>query len=332
MQKTLGKYLLSGASGMLGTAVRREFTRREIETLTLARRQKSKANATFPKKSTPSERPGLRSVAVALSGEVAWNPAARPAVPHPELIEGLTAAIHLSGANLAERRWTPRYKQEIISSRVDSTHAVATALAGLRQRPSTLLVASAVGIYGNRGDEMLDESTAPGAGFLAGLCREWEEAAQPAIDAGIRVIHLRFGVVIGSRSNPGMLGRVYRVFRLGLGGRIGSGKQWMSWISLTDLVEAIFFLLEKPTISGAVNLTAPNPVTNEQFTHALAHQLHRPAMFPVPAAALRLAFGEMADEALLSSTRAFPSRLKTAGFEFAHPTIDEALSAGFRRL
>jgi uncharacterized protein len=324
-----GKYLLSGSSGMLGAAIRRELTRRELECLMLMRSSRKGNRSSAP---GVAARAGFRSVAVSLSGEVPWNPLAKPAVQHPELLEGLAGAIHLSGSNLAAKRWTPGYKREIISSRVDSTRALAVTLAALKQKPPVLLVASAVGIYGNRGDEMLDESSAPGTGFLAGLCREWEEAAQPAVEAGIRVVHLRFGVVVGTRSNPGMLARVFRIFEAGLGGRIGSGKQWMSWISLTDLVDAVFFLLEHPAISGSVNVTAPNPVTNEQFTRTLAHELHRPAVFPVPAAALRLAFGEMADEALLASTRAYPSRLTAAGFEFSHPAIDEALNAGLRRL
>ena len=331
MQKASGRYLLSGASGMLGTAIRREFTRRELEVLTLVRpgRQLQRGQSVRP---SASDRPALRSVAVALSGEVPWNPTAAQAVPHPELLECTDAAIHLSGANLADHRWTAEYKNKIVSSRVESTRALASTLAGLRQRPSTMLVASAVGIYGNRGDEMLDDSSAPGSGFLADLCRQWEAAAQPAVDAGIRVVHLRFGVVIGNRSNPGSLARVYRIFGLGLGGRLGSGRQWMSWIGLSDLAAAVFFLLQKTEISGAVNVTAPNPVTNAQFTVALAREMHRPAFLPVPAAALRLAFGEMSDEALLASTRAYPSRLTAAGFQFEHPTIDLALSAGLRRL
>jgi hypothetical protein len=200
-------------------------------------------------------------------------------------------------------------------------------------------VASAVGIYGNRPNEFLDESSAPGSGFLADLCRQWEAAAQPAVDAGIRVVHLRFGVVLappeqaGERAgsnrgtNSGALARMLPIFRLGLGGPLGSGMQWMSWITLTDVLAAILFILDTPTLAGPVNLTAPNPVTNADFTRALARQIHRPAALPVPALALRLALGEMADDALLSSARAYPARLITAGFHFAHSTLDHALAS-----
>jgi uncharacterized protein (TIGR01777 family) len=187
-----------------------------------------------------------------------------------------------------------------------------------------MLVASAIGIYGNRGDELLDESSAPGSGFMAELCEQWEAAAQPARDAGIRVVHLRFGVVLGP---GGALTRVTPIFRLGLGGPLGSGRQWMSWISLSDAVAAILFALDTPTLTGPVNLTAPNPVTNAEFTRALARRLHRPAIFPVPAFALRIALGQMADEALLASARVLPARLTQAGFQFQHPTVEDALAA-----
>ncbi|MGB7549276.1 MAG: TIGR01777 family oxidoreductase, partial [Terracidiphilus sp.] len=207
----------------------------------------------------------------------------------------------------------------------DSTRALTTLLAGLRRPPRALLVASAVGIYGDRGNELLDESSAPGTGFLADLCRQWEAAAEPAVEAGIRVVHLRFGVVLGPGS--GALAQMLPLFRLGLGGALGSGRQWMSWISLADAIAAILFALETPALAGPVNLTAPHPVTNAEFTRALARQLRRPAFLPAPAFALRLALGQMADEALLASTRAVPGRLMEAGFRFAHPTVSEALAA-----
>lgn len=334
MEPGTGKYLLSGASGMLGTALRNALPARQMQCLQLARsttiprsREIQSAGANLP--AVPSN--AFQFVAVSISGEIPWNPAASPSVAHPELLEGLTAAIHLSGANLAAHRWTPAYKREIVSSRVDSTRALAVTLAGLRHPPATLLVASATGIYGNRGDELLDESSVPGSGFLADLCRQWEAAAQPAVDAGIRVVHLRFGVVLGPGSAPGALARLLPIFRFGLGGRLGSGQQWMSWIGLADLVSAVFVILADKSISGPVNLTAPNPVTNAQFTHALAHQLHRPAILPVPAPLLRFAVGEMADEALLSGARAFPSKLSAAGFQFAHPTIALALAAALAK-
>jgi len=265
----------------------------------------------------------------ASSAELQWNPAAAPTIADPVPLENLTAAIHLSGSNVAAHRWTPAYKREMAESRVQSTRALATALAGLRNPPEVLLVASATGIYGNRGDELLNEDSAPGTGFLADLCRQWEAAAQPAVDAGIRVVHLRFGVVLGpaSKTHPGALDKMIPIFRLGLGGPLGNGRQWMSWISLQDTASAILFALETRSLTGSVNVTAPNPVTNRELTRTLARQLHRPAFFPAPAFALRLALGEMADEALLSSARALPAKLNAAGFQFTHPTIDLAIAA-----
>jgi uncharacterized protein (TIGR01777 family) len=265
----------------------------------------------------------------ASSAELQWNPAAAPTIADPVPLENLTAAIHLSGSNVAAHRWTAAYKREMAESRVQSTRALATALAGLRNPPEVLLVASATGIYGNRGDELLNEDSAPGTGFLADLCRQWEAAAQPAVDAGIRVVHLRFGVVLGpaSKTHPGALDKMIPIFRLGLGGPLGNGRQWMSWISLQDTASAILFALETRSLTGSVNVTAPNPVTNRELTRTLARQLHRPAFFPAPAFALRLALGEMADEALLSSARALPAKLNAAGFQFTHPTIDLAIAA-----
>ncbi len=261
----------------------------------------------------------------AAQGQLPWNPAATRAVADPGALEGCAAAIHLSGANVAGQRWTAAYRREMMASRVDSTRALATLLAGLRTPPQALLVASAVGYYGDRGDELLDETSLPGKGFFADLCRQWEAAAQPAVEAGIRVVHLRFGVVLGP--GPGALARMLPIFRLGLGGRLGSGRQWMSWISVEDAMRALLFVLETPSLAGPVNLTAPSPVTNADFTRLLARQLRRPAFLPAPAFALRLALGQMADEALLASTRAVPSRLLVEGFRFAHPTVDKALAA-----
>jgi uncharacterized protein (TIGR01777 family) len=247
-------------------------------------------------------------------------------MPRAESLEGLEAAIHLSGANVGARRWTPGFKAEIVRSRVNSTRAIATTLAGLHYPPRTLLVASATGIYGNRGDELLDETSPLGTGFLADTCKQWEAAAQPAIDAGIRVIHLRLGVILSN--NPGSaLGRLLPVFRFCLGAQLGNGSQYMSWISLPDAISAIFFLLENPAIRGPVNLTAPNPVTNTDFTRTLGNQLHRPALLTVPAFALRLGLGQMADEVLLSGARAYPAKLVGNGFHFAHASLIYALPA-----
>jgi uncharacterized protein (TIGR01777 family) len=301
MSRESATFLVSGASGMLGSALRRALAARGVPVLQLVRH--------------PPDSPT----------QLQWNPAATPAIISPEALEGFTAAVHFSGANLAAHRWTVPYKREMILSRVQSTHALATALAGLSSPPQVLLTASAIGFYGSRGDELLDEASAPGAGFLADLCQEWEAAAQPAAQAGIRLVYLRFGVVLGP--GPGALARLLPLFRLGLGGPLGSGQQWMSWISLADAIAAILFAAQTPTLAGPVNVTAPAPVTNAEFTRFLAAAVHRPAFFTAPAAALHLALGPIADEALLVSVRAFPSRLTSAGFRFTHPTVDQALAA-----
>ena len=298
-------FLLSGASGTLGAAIKGALAARNLSALQLVR-------------SAPSAPDQLQ-----------WDPASSSPIPHSESLEGLTAAIHLSGANLAAHRWTPEFKREIAESRITSTHALATGLAGLRNPPRTLLVASATGIYGNRGDELIDETSPLGTGFLADLCRQWEAAAQPALDAGIRVLFLRFGVVISSDPR-GALARLLPIFRFCLGGRLGSGHQYMSWISMPDALAAIFFLLDSLKISGPINITAPNPITNDQFTRTLAAQLHRPAFLSLPAFALRLAFGEMADEVLLSSARAYPAKLAASGFQFSHASLLHALPAVLR--
>jgi len=296
-----GRVILSGASGMLGTALRDRFALRYTPTLQLVRR------------------------ITAGSDQLQWDPTKSLPVSTSARLEGCAAAIHLSGANLADRRWTASYRREMWASRVDSTRALATALAALRRPPASLLVASAIGFYGNRDDELLTEVSGPGSGFLADLCREWEAAAEPAIKAGMRVVCLRTGVVLGR--GHGALERMLPVFRMGLGGKLGNGRQWMSWISLTDAINGILFAMETPSISGPLNLTAPKPVTNGEFTRALGRMLHRPAFFSVPAFALRLALGPIADEALLASARASPAKMQAAGFPFAHPTIEEALSA-----
>jgi uncharacterized protein len=293
--------LMSGASGMLGSAVRKALTAQGMAVRQLVR--------------GPARG----------EGQIPWNPAAQPAVADPAALEDCTAAIHLSGSSVAGGRWTAAYRRELISSRVDTTHALATALSELQQKPQVLVVASAVGLYGDRGDELLDESSPAGTGFLADLCRTWEAAAQPAADSGIRVVHARFGVVLGR--DAGALKKMLPLFRTGLGGNLGDGRQWMSWVSLQDAVAALLFAVATPALTGAINVTAPNPVTNAAFTRALARQLQRPAVLSAPAFALRLVFGQMADEALLASQRAMPSRLICAGFQFTHSTVDEALAA-----
>ncbi len=295
------RVVLSGASGSLGGALRRALAVRGVPVLQLVRG------------------------AVTRPDQVAWSPGAIPTMVDTAPLEDAWAAIHLSGANVAAHRWTAAYRREMAQSRVGTTRALATLLAGLHRPPQVLLAASAIGFYGNRGNEILDESSPVGSGFLAELCQQWEAAAQPAIQAGIRVVHLRLGVVLGPGS--GALAKMLPAFRWGMGGRLGSGQQWMSWIGLEDVVRAALFALETPSLAGPVNLTAPIPVTNAEFTRVLARQLRRPAVFPAPAFALRLALGQMADEALLASARALPRKLAAAGFRFSYPAVNEALAA-----
>jgi len=289
---------------MLGAALRWELTARKIPTVQLVRR------------------------AIPAEGQLRWNPGSDRPFENPEALEGATSAIHLSGASVAAHRWTDSYKEEVTSSRVDSTRRLATVLAALRRPPQVFLVASAIGIYGDRGGDVLDESSPTGNGFLAEVCRQWEAAAQPAVQAGIRVVHLRFGVVLGP--GHGALQQMLPPFRVGLGARLGSGEQWMSWVSLADAVAAILFAMDCAELSGPLNVTAPNPVTNAEFTRALGRQLHRPAFLTVPAFAVRLLFGQMADEALLASARVEPAKLTAAGFQFSLPEIDEALKAALK--
>jgi uncharacterized protein len=299
--KVCGPVVLSGASGMLGTALQRSLTAGKTQTIQLIRRNP------------------------AAQGHVRWDPTSDQPIADPSRLEGIAAAIHLSGASVAGHRWTPAYRREMTASRVDSTRRLATALARLSRPPASLLVASAIGIYGDRGDVVLDESSTPGSGFLADLCRQWEAAAEPAVQAGIRVVHLRFGVVLGR--GQGALQQMLPPFRVGLGARLGNGRQWMSWVSLEDAVNAVMFLLERQDLAGVVNVTGPNPVTNSEFTRALGHQLGKPAFLAVPAFAARLIFGQMADEALLASARVKPAKLIDAGFPFSTPEIDGALQA-----
>jgi uncharacterized protein len=292
--------LLTGSSGFIGNSLIRTLRQNRISTLRLHRNLSTSDDGAF------------------------WNPYAAKPVHHPEALEGITAAVHLSGANLAAR-WTPSYKRKVLESRVTPTHALATLLAGLRARPAVLVCASAIGIYGGRGDEILTEASASGSGFLADVCVAWENATQPATDAGIRVVHLRLGVVLSPAG--GALARMLPVFRAGFGGRLGSGRQWLSWIALPDATRAIVFALKTPSLSGPVNVVAPNPVTNLEFSRALAKVLHRPALLPVPAFALNLTFGEMAKATILESERVMPDRLIAAGFDFEYPDLEAGLRA-----
>jgi len=258
-------------------------------------------------------------------GQVGWD--VNTGIADTQAIEGIDAAIHLAGESLTDR-WTAAKKRAILESRTAGTRALVQSLARLRQRPRLLICASAIGFYGNRGDEMLDEYSPAGSGFLSEVVRQWEQSAAAAENLGVRTVFARFGIVLSPRG--GALSKMLPIFRTGLAGPLGSGRQFMSWIALDDTVRALVFLLNEPTLRGAVNVTAPNPVRNREFAQTLGRVLRRPAILPVPAAALRLTMGEMADELLLSSTRVRPLRLQQTGFEFRWPTLEAALEKVLR--
>ncbi|MFP4056148.1 MAG: TIGR01777 family oxidoreductase [Candidatus Brocadiia bacterium] len=256
----------------------------------------------------------------ARQGEVRWDPAAG-AIDAAGL-ERHDAAVHLAGESILGR-WTAAKKARIRSSRVDGTRLLCQTLAGLEHPPGAVLVASATGYYGDRGSEVLTEESEAGRGFLAEVCRAWEAAAEPARRRGIRVVHLRFGVVLSARG--GALAAMLPPFRLGLGGAVGSGRQYLSWIALDDAVGAIRHALVRETLSGAVNVVSPHPVTNRELAKTLGRVLRRPAVLPLPAFVLRLVYGEMADATLLSGVRARPARLVETGYAFRHPRLEAAL-------
>jgi uncharacterized protein (TIGR01777 family) len=242
----------------------------------------------------------------------------------PESVSGFDAVIHLAGETIAER-WTKAKKQAIRESRVLGTRNIAEALAQTAKRPAVLIAASAIGYYGDRGDEVLTEESTGGEGFLAEVCREWEAASQAAAKAGIRTVMARLGIVLSP--SGGALGKMLTPFRLGLGGRVGSGGQWWSWVVLDDVIGAIEYVMNTNTLAGPVNLVSPSPVTNREFTRSLASALSRPALFPLPAFAARLALGQMADELLLASQRVEPAKLRASGYRFRHPELGNALAA-----
>ena len=237
-------------------------------------------------------------------------------------LEGLDAVVHLAGESIAGR-WTAKKKAEIHQSRVKGTRLLAKTLAKLESPPGVLICASAIGAYGSRGDEELDESSTRGDDWLSQLAAEWEASCEDARRANIRVVNLRIGLVLAAKG--GALGKMLTPFRLGVGGRVGSGKQWMSWVSIKDLVSAIRFAIDNDSLEGPVNCTAPNPATNTEFTKALGRVLKRPTVFPLPAFAVRALFGEMGESLLLGSQRVMPRSLQTAGFEFAYPDLEGCL-------
>ncbi|HEU4477037.1 MAG TPA: TIGR01777 family oxidoreductase [Pyrinomonadaceae bacterium] len=238
-------------------------------------------------------------------------------------IEGFDAVYHLAGESIASGRWNEEKKKKIRESRTKGTKLLADALANLAQPPKTLISASAIGYYGDRGDELLNETSPPGKDFLADVCVEWEKATDHAKEKGVRVVNTRFGIILDKEG--GALAKMLPPFRMGIGGRIGDGKQWMSWIALDDVIGALQFALTNDGLTGPVNFVAPNPVTNAKFTKALGRALSRPTFFPIPAFGVRLAFGEMADALLLSSQRVRPAKLADSNYQFAFTNLESAL-------
>jgi uncharacterized protein (TIGR01777 family) len=253
---------------------------------------------------------------------VAWNPATGELGGAGV---GPDAVVNLAGASIGDGRWTGERKAVLRSSRIESLRSLVNALGKMNVRPRVLVSASAIGIYGNRGDELLTEESKAGGNFLAELTREWEAEALKAEALGIRVVVARFGIILARHG--GALAKIMLPFKIGAGGKLGSGQQWMSWVMLDDVVGILRFAIENASLRGAVNVVAPQPVRNEEFTKVLAKALHRPALFPAPAFALRLALGEMADALLLSSQRVVPSRLQQLGFRFEHTELPTALAA-----
>jgi uncharacterized protein len=296
--------LLSGASGFIGSQLTKSFTRDGHRVVRLSR-QGSGPDA------------------------VAWDPDARTIDRDALARARPDAVVNLAGEPI-DQRWTEDRKRRIRDSRVNGTSMLAEAVAALVDKPHTLVSGSAMGYYGaHRGDELLDETSAPGADFLAQTAQAWERATEPAGAAGIRVVVSRTSLVLGR--DGGALQRLLVPFRMGVGGRVADGRQWMSWIALEDVVRALRFFIDTPAIAGPVNVTAPEPVRNEEFTHVLAKVLHRPALIPVPAAVLELMFGEMATNTIMASQRLSSKRLAGAGFEFRHPRLLEALRSELTR-
>lgn len=296
----MSRLLVSGASGPIGTALLPTLESSGAHIVRLRRRNAAR-NTTNDQEHIP------------------WDPA-QPV--SPDAVSGFDAVIHLAGESIVGR-WTPAKKAKIRDSRVLGTHNLAKALAQAKEKPEVFLSSSAVGYYGNRSDELLREESSSGAGFLPEVCREWEAATRPAAEAGIRTVQIRTGVVLSPKG--GALGKMLLPFKLGVGGRMGDGRQWMSWIDVDDMVGAIHHILKNDLLHGPVNLVAPKPVTNLEFTKTLASALSRPAIFPVPAFAARMAFGEMGEEVLLWSQRVEPAKLIMSGYPFRFRDLRKSL-------
>ncbi|MDQ1705353.1 MAG: uncharacterized protein QOF18_1719 [Frankiaceae bacterium] len=293
------KVVVTGSSGLIGSALVTNLRADGHDVLRLVRREPLAAD------------------------ERRWDPPTRHI--DEAALDGVDAVVHLAGVGVGDRRWTDAHKKAVLDSRVDGTATIAQAIATSTRKPAVLLSASAVGYYGATGEDAADEHAPSGEGFLADVVRQWEAATTPAQAAGVRVVRLRTGIVL-SRVG-GALGKVLPLFKLGLGGRLGNGRQWMSWIALPDQIAAMRFVLDRADIDGAVNVTSPEPVRNRDYTKAIARALHRPALAAVPPVALRAALGGFADEGVLVSQRVIPARLEAAGFAFTYDDIDAAMSA-----
>jgi uncharacterized protein len=293
------KIFITGASGLIGKALQKSFDHRGYTMLLATRSEPRKAN------------------------EISWSAEDGFREEDLERLEALDAVIHLAGESISGLRWTDEKKKAIRDSRVKGTHNIVNTLADLKQKPRVLIAGSAMGFYGDRGDEVVTESSRPGDNFLAEVCKEWEMESRRAEDSGIRTVLLRTGIVLSK--NGGALATMMTPFKLGVGGVIGSGKQWMSWVSLDDVVEIINFAIENRELRGAVNVASPNPVTNEEFTKTLGEVLYRPTILPLPEFAVNLVFGEMGDALLLNSTRLEPKRLQEAGYEFKFKNLKAAI-------
>jgi len=291
------KILVSGAHGLVGKALKKSLTKDGHEIIRLVRGESAYGKP-----------------------EVEWDP--ERGVLDANQIEGFDVVVHLAGESIASGRWTEEKKQKIVDSRVKGTTLLSQSLASLSRPPASFISASAIGYYGSRGDELLSEQSKPGNDFLAGVCVEWEKAAEPAIEKGIRTVKARFGIILDKEG--GALEKMLTPFRMGIGGKFGDGKQWMSWIALEDVVRGLRFVMDHASLKGPVNFVAPNPVTNAEFTKTLGEVLSRPTILPVPAFGARLAFGEMADGLLLSSAKVEPKRLKESEFQFNYTDLKPA--------
>jgi uncharacterized protein len=288
---------VTGSTGMIGSALVSSLSADGHEVLRLTR--------------SPSPGPGAAS----------WDPAG--GTIDSEALSKADAVVHLAGRSIAALRWTPKVKREILGSRTRGTRLLAETMAGLRNGPRVLVCASGINYYGDRGDEVLTETSPGGQGFLAEVCRQWEGSADPARAAGIRTVHVRTGFVQTPRS--GVLAKLLPLFRLGLGGRLGSGRQWWSWVTFDDVIGIYRHALTASTTSGPLNATAPNPVTNAEFTATLARVVGRPALMPVPSFGPRLLLGQLADELVLASARVHPAATESSGYSFRHPTLEAGL-------